>query len=196
MGRILAQFWIMAFLLVFVTTGRVEARGIAGRELAETVTRADKALKLNGVGLREKYYFDIYVLGAYTESGTCDPARMIKDDEVKLLRMEFVRSVPAKRLQAEVRKMVSSRLPVSATDADRQQSESFIAMYDFDVTKETIVELLYVPGTGVTATRDGRPMGAVLPGKSLLETLWSTYVGPDPCCPATRRQLLESCQPM
>jgi hypothetical protein len=192
-GRV-ARVATMILVLAIGWTGTARARSLAGRELAETASRAGKTLKLTGVGLREKYFFDVYVLGAYTESGACEPARMIGDDEVKLLRMEFVRNVPAGRLQAEVRKMVTTRVPDGATDVDRQQSEAFIAMYDFDVTKETVVELLYVPGTGLAATRDGKSMGAVLPGKPFQEVLWSTYVGPEPCCPATKKGLLESCR--
>ena len=170
------------------------ARGMAGRELAETVARGGRTLKLDGVGLREKFLFDIYVLGAYTESGSCDPARMVGDDEAKLLRMEFVRNVPAGRLQSEVRKMVSTRVPKAASDKDRLQSETFILMYNFDVTSETIVEMLYVPGTGTIVTRNGESMGPVLPGKPFQEVLWSTYVGSDPCSPSTKKQILESCR--
>jgi hypothetical protein len=186
-------------LLALVVTGTLamaptaRARGLAGREFEETRTCEGKTLRLTGLGLREKYFFDVYVLGAYTESGSCDPVRMVRDDEVKLLRLNFVRGVPASRMRKEVRSMVSSRLPANSTDADRLQSEAFIAMFDQDVSSGAIFEMLYRPGVGTLVTRDGQPQGAMLTGKPFQEVLWSTYVGPEPCCPSTTKQLLESC---
>jgi hypothetical protein len=188
---------IAAAALVLATTlaggSDASARTFEGREFAETEIRAGRTLHLTGLGMRSKYVFDVYVLGAYTESGACDTARMVRDDEAKLLRLAFVRDVPARRMVKEVRGMVAARVPATASDFDRGQSEAFIAMFDQDVADGAVFEMLYVPGVGTTVTRDGRPQGATLTGKPFQEVLWDTYVGPEPCCPKTKKQLLESC---
>ncbi len=186
---------VAALLLVglAIPSGRARARSLAGHEFEETTVREGRTLHLTGLGMREKYFFDVYVLGAWTESGACDPDRMVRDDETKLLRLTFVRSVPAKRMRKEVRSMVESRIPADADEAGRQQSEAFVAIFDQDVSDGAVFEMLYVPGAGTRVTRDGKPQGATLVGKPFQEVLWSTYMGAEPCCPKTKKQLLQSC---
>lgn len=185
--------WVMVLLLLG-TSGVGIAREGFGRVFPDTLERGGKTLRLSGLGLREKYTFDIFVAGFYTPDGGCDPTRMIRDDDVKLLRQEFVRTVPGKRLEAEVRKVTEPRLPPDATEEDRRQAEAFIAMMRTDVREGTVLEMLYVPGQGTKVTRDGQLLGPPLPGKRFQEILWGSYLGPDSFCPKTRDQVIQSCR--
>lgn len=182
---------VLAGLLASPSAG---GREMSGKSFEESVTRAGKTLKLSGIGLREKYFVDVYVLGVYTVSGGCDASRLVATDEVKLLRLQFVRKVQANRMEAETRKMTMTRLPASLTDQDREQAEAFIRQMTVSVTGDSIIEMLYVPGTGTSVTKDGKSLGPTLTGKPFQEVLWNTYLGPSPCCPKTTKQILESCR--
>ncbi|HOU54075.1 MAG TPA: chalcone isomerase family protein [Myxococcota bacterium] len=183
--------WLLAMVL---WSAVAHAREGYGRVFPDTLERAGKTLHLVGLGLREKYTFDVFVLGMYTEDGACDPGAMIRDDRVKVLRQEFVRTVSARRLEGETRKVTEPRMPPELTEADRQQAETFIAMMRTEVRDGTVIEMTYVPGEGTRVTQDGRPLGPPLKGKRFQELLWDSYLGPESFCPKTRDQVLRSCR--
>lgn len=188
--RRLAVMWLVLGGLTPAASGR-EAYG---RVFPDTLDRAGRTLRLVGLGLREKYTFDVFVLGIYTEDGACDPGAMIRDDRVKVIRQEFVRTVSARRLEGETRKVTEPRMPPDLTEADRQQAEAFIAMMRTEVRDGTVIEMTYVPGEGTRVTQDGRPLGPPLKGKRFQELLWDSYLGPESFCPKTRDQVVRSCR--
>jgi len=165
-----------------------------GRVFPDALERGGKTLRLVGMGLRQKYLFDVFVLGIYTTDGSCDPGSMVRDDQVKLILQEFVRTVSAKRLEEETRKVTEPRMPPDLTEEERQQAETFISMMRTEVRDGTQVEMLYIPGEGTRVSKDDRPLGPPLKGKRFQEMLWQSYLGPDSFCPKTRDQVLRSCQ--
>ena len=67
-------------LLVFLALALpldAPALEIQGHDYPNALTVEGKALKLVGVGLREKWFFKVYTMGAYTESGKCDPTDLV-----------------------------------------------------------------------------------------------------------------------
>jgi len=184
----------MTFLATLCFSLPVTGREGFGRTFPDVVERGGKTLRLVGLGLREKYSFDVFVLGVYTPDGGCDPDAMIRQDQVKMLRQEFVRTVSARRLEAETRKVTEPRLPREMTEEDRRQAEAFITMMRTEVQDGTVLEMTYLPGEGTRITKDGRPLGPTLTGKRFQEILWSSYLGRDSFCPKTRDQVLRSCR--
>ncbi len=189
MKRIAAMMLVAALL-----PAGAAGREAYGRTFPDSLERGGKTLRLVGLGLREKYTLDVFVLGIYTEDGSCDPVAMVRDDRVKMIRQEFVRTVSDRRLESETRKVTEPRMPPDLTEEDRRQAEAFIAMMRTEVRDGTVLEMLYVPGEGTRITRDGHPLGPPLKGKRFQEMLWDSYLGKGSFCPKTRDQVLESCR--
>src|SRR6266436_1500172 len=63
---------------------QVKAREVSGVSMPETVTVADRELRLNGMGVRkEKTFFKTYVVGLYLEKPAPDGRVAIATDEAK-----------------------------------------------------------------------------------------------------------------
>ena len=73
---------------------------VEGNTYPKTVTIEGKTLKLVGAGLREKWVFDVYTMGAYTESGSCNTSTLITANEPKCLRINMLRDVSAEKIGA------------------------------------------------------------------------------------------------
>ncbi len=69
--KTLIRIGVLAVVLVALDVpGR--AAELAGATLPDTVSAGDKTLKLNGMGLRKKAMFKVYVGGLYLESPSKD----------------------------------------------------------------------------------------------------------------------------
>ena len=72
---------------------------LAGVTMPDNVTVGGESLTLNGMGLREKYFIDIYVGGLYVKSKSTDGASIINAEEPKRIHMHFIySSVPADKM--------------------------------------------------------------------------------------------------
>src|SRR5262252_7124110 len=61
------------------------AAELAGATLPDTLAAGDKTLKLNGLGLRKKAVFKVYVGGLYLESPSKDASAILAADQAKAI---------------------------------------------------------------------------------------------------------------
>ena len=71
---------------------------LAGITLPDTLKAGDKTLKLNGLGLRKKTVFRVYVSGLYLESPSKDAGAILASDQAKGIRMHFLRDLTKAQL--------------------------------------------------------------------------------------------------
>ena len=76
-------------LLALLVTTPAMAATVAGVTMPETRSIQGADLVLNGAGLREKYFFDIYVAGLYLPVKTTSSAVVLDGETVKRLEFEF-----------------------------------------------------------------------------------------------------------
>ncbi len=87
-------FVLAAAALAAVVPARpAAAKELAGVNMPETLSVGDKTLKLNGIGLRKKAIFKVYVGGLYLEAPSKDAAAILASDAPKAVRMTFLRDV-------------------------------------------------------------------------------------------------------
>ena len=182
------------FLFCLSVPASVLALSVEGKEFKPTTTVDGKTLKLVDAGLREKAIFDVYALGAYTESGDCDPTKIIKDDELKYLRIEMLRSVKAKTMASTIGDAFNDAIPPDADPNLKSQSATFQGYFKDKAKKNQVIDFTYAPGVGVTIKQDGQQLGPPLTGKEFQEVFWSIYFGPKTCCADVREQILQSCK--
>ena len=71
---------------------------LAGATLPDTLKAGEKTLKLNGLGLRKKAVFKVYVGGLYLESPSKDAGAILGADQAKAIRMHFLRDLTKAQL--------------------------------------------------------------------------------------------------
>ncbi|HQR47488.1 MAG TPA: chalcone isomerase family protein, partial [Thermoanaerobaculia bacterium] len=74
------------------------ARELSGVTMPDTVTVGEKTLKLNGMGLRKKAIFKVYVGGLYLEAPSKDAAAILAADAARAIRLQYVRNVDKKSI--------------------------------------------------------------------------------------------------
>src|SRR4030095_5644754 len=66
---------------------------LEGATLPDTLKAGEKTLKLNGLGLRKKAMFKVYVGGLYLESPSKAAGAILASDQAKAIRLHFLRDL-------------------------------------------------------------------------------------------------------
>ena len=178
---------IASALALLLAVGIAVAGEVAGVQMAPTETADGKTLKLNGMGLRTKMVFKVYVLGLYLENPAKDAAAAIAPDEVKSLHMAFLRSVAGSKV-AETINEGFERNAKAQMPALKARLDKLATMFP-DVVSGDLVVLTYVPGKGTTVNVKGADKG-VIEGKDFSDALLSVWLGANPVQDDLKRLLL------
>ena len=149
---------------------------LAGVTMPDTATVGGQPVVLNGMGLREKYFIDVYVGGLYLPQKTIDSTTAITSDGPKRLTMHFVYKAVTKDQQVESYEEGLKRVPNGVA-----QARSFRTLYEMleDVHSGDRILFDYTPGTGTTVTVKGAVKGTI-EGSGFMNVLWGVYLGSSP----------------
>lgn len=175
------------FALVFALLSPVHAAELSGVQVPDTATVAGQQLVLNGVGLREKMFFDIYVGGLYLPSKTTDWKAAISMDGPKRITMDFVYS------EVGADKLVEAYKEGLAHDASAgAQAANFDKLYGWLETMKAGDKMVfdYVPGTGTTVTVKGQVKGTIAEA-DFMKALWTIYIGDHPPTAALKAGMMK-----
>jgi hypothetical protein len=150
-------------------------------------------LKLWGAGLREKWFFDIYTMGAYSESGNCSAQALMAADETKYIRIDLLREVSSAKMARALRKAFRKNLPTDSSANLKAQVEAFLSYFGQDLAQGVTIELTYVPETGTTMKQNGEQSGEIVVGTAFAQALWSCYFSSKTCCKSLKSQILAHC---
>ena len=160
-------------LLVCGSAKAVEFEGVM---LPNSLTAGGKNLRLNGMGLRTRAVFKIYVGGLYLESNSKDPAKILLADAGKLVQIHFLRDLTRDQLVDDFQHAFER----NARDKTGQR-DAFDRMLTLvpDVWKGDTLTFLYLPGKGTTLQVGDRELG-VFEGKGFASAVFAMWLGPYP----------------
>jgi hypothetical protein len=181
----------LLFVAIPVTAQAVE---VEGKVFDKTETVEGKTLKLIGAGLREKWVFDVYALGAYTESGNCDVKSLISLDEAKYIRLEMLRNVDADKMASSIGEAFDKNMPEGASSTLVQQRKTFQSYFKEEAQKGQKLEFIYLPGKGMTLKQNGKTLGPPITGFDFTRVFWSLYFSDKTCCEDLKEQVLKTCK--
>ena len=150
---------------------------VAGVKMPDTVTVEGKTLKLNGMGLRKKMMFKVYVCALYLENTSKDAAAIITSDQVKRVQLHILRSLQA----AKVTEAIEEGFEKNAKEqmgALKERLGKFSAMIS-DVVEGDQIVFTYVPGKGTAVSVKGAEKG-VIEGKDFADALFAVWLGKSP----------------
>ena len=84
---------ICSALILAILISASTYKSIEGVEFKDEITIGKEKLVLNGLGLREKYWFDLYVAGLYLKNKSTNATEIINNNETKVLRIKMISSM-------------------------------------------------------------------------------------------------------
>ena len=180
--------WLILIGMMLVSAVTV-AKTVEGVNLPDTVSVGDKTLVLNGAGVREKFFFDIYVAALYLPARNKDAGAILDADQPWRMRMNFLYSeVDREKLDKGWEEGFEANVAPDKLPALRDRLKQFEAMF-VTLHKGDEVVMDYLPGSGVHVTVKGVDKG-VVPGADFAKALLSVWIGPEPVTSSVKKRLL------
>ncbi|WP_417886758.1 chalcone isomerase family protein [Zunongwangia sp.] len=157
-------------------TAQVEVGGVT---FPKNYKSADANLVLNGAGVREKLWIDLYVAGLYLEEKSTDADAIIKSEEPMAIKLQIVsRLITSEKMSNAVEDGFEN-----STGGDTKpiatQIKTFMEFFKEEIKKGDIFDLVYKPGTGVVALKNNEKKG-VIKGKEFKEALFGIWLSDKP----------------
>ena len=166
------------------------ARTVADVSIPEQATVGGRTLVLNGAGVREKFFFDIYVAGLYLPRRMSDAQAILDENPPWRMLMHFVYSrVSREKLADGWREGFEENLPAERRAALEERIERFIALFP-ELHKGDEVVLDHLPGQGVVVTIQGRRAGRI-EGDDFARALLAIWLGPQPVTSSLKKALVQ-----
>lgn len=192
MWRTAARSACLAFLAsVTLFTGANDGQpGPPGKHTALNPT-TDADLVLNGAGIRNYLFFDIYRVALYLPQRQSDARQVLHDELPRRVRITLLRDISAERdvefLMAGLEDNNSAE-ELAAIQAPVEQFLNIIRRMG-KVPKGHVVQLDYQPTVGTRIWLDRRLLG-VVPGAAFNRSLLKIWLGENPIAKDLKRALL------
>jgi len=150
---------------------------VAGVQMDQTVTVHGQQLKLNGYGIRKKFFVKVYIGSLYASKHLASAAEAYGDTGSKLIRMNFLHSKVAKEKIIEAfNEGFTNNSPDLAGSAEVKK---FLGLFTADFIHGDVVDLAIGADGSVSASHNGRHLGTVTSPK-LGRAVLAIYLGEKP----------------
>ena len=148
-----------------------------GVTLPGSVEVAGHTLVLNGVALRKKAIFKVYVAGLYLAAKSTDADAVLAADSPRRMVMQFVRDVGKDKMCEAWDEALANNTP----NASAQIKTDFVTLCNYmeDIKDKQQFVFTYVPGTGTEVSVAGKVKGTIA-GKDFADALFKAWIGPKP----------------
>jgi len=172
--RRLSTALLIILLTIILATPSLAAE-LADVMLPDTQTVAGTPLVLNGIALRGKFVFDVYVAGLYLAEKSSDPEAILDKDAPRMMVMHFLREVSAKSINKAWLEGLADNTP-AATPVLKDKFKQLTGMMT-DITDGQAMVFTYAPATGTEIVVGGRSQGFI-EGKDFADAMLATWIGP------------------
>jgi hypothetical protein len=178
---------VLALLSCAALAAVVLAGEVAGVMMPDTVTIEGKTLKLNGMGLRKKVVFKVYVAGLYLETPSASGPAVIKSDQVKRMQLSVLRSLKSSQVMEAIEEGFEKNSKAQM-GALKERLGKFGAMIS-DVVEGDQIVMTYLPGKGTAVSVKGTETGFI-EGKDFAAALFAVWLGNTPVQEDLKKALL------
>jgi hypothetical protein len=167
----------VALVLTLLFASQSTAAEVAGVKLDQTVTVNSQQLKLNGQGIRKKWFVKVYVGSLYASRRLSSGSEALSDSGDKLIRINFLLSKLEKEKMSEA---FSEGLANNAPDLiGSPEVKKFLSLFTADFNKGDVVDLILGADGSVSASQNGKSLG-IVPSTKLARGVLSIYLGDKP----------------
>lgn len=175
------------YTLIFSLFQNVSAASLSNVTIPDEITLQNERLQLNGIGLREKYWIDIYVAGLYLPTKMKDGPSVINANVAKRIHIEFVYSdVPKEKMVEVLEENIQNNQFSAETISSIRKCGSW--MQDF-TTGDTVV-FDYIPVTQTTTIYINEISRGSIASEDFMKAIFAMYVGKYPATEALKKGLL------
>ena len=147
-------------------------------------------LILNGIGLREKFWVDIYVGSLYLSKKTHSVADILSSQKAFRIQMDFVyKEVDKEKLVTAWREGFHKNQEKDVINAISDRMDQIYSFFNQNAVEKDQYVLDYIPGKGTTVSKNRTNLGTI-PGDDFKNALLEIWLGNFPADDGLKRGML------
>ena len=183
---------ILVFLaLAFCFTSSVNSQIRIGKAIFpyEIIVQDSTELKLNGGGIREMLWIDLYSGGLYLSKKMKDAGDILEADESMSIRLDIVSKLVTQEKMIKGVLDGFQKATFGNTKALDDRIAKFIKFFSEPIVKKDVFELVYIKGIGVKAFKNEKFLG-LIEGRDFKYALFKIWLGKEPASMSVKEGML------
>jgi hypothetical protein len=180
---------LLLLMAVVVSSTAVAQKEVGGVVLPASEKYQEHTLHLNGAGVREKLWIDLYAAGLYLDQKNNNAQEILNSDKPMSIKLHIVSKLITSNKMVDAVTEGFENATNGNTAPIQNEINQLLGFFREDIKKNDIFDLVYLPGKGVTAYKNGKERG-VIKGKEFKKALFGIWLSNRPADDGLKEDLL------
>jgi len=167
----------VAFAGIFSMTAQTTE--VAGVKVAQKVTMEGQSLVLNGAGVREKMFMDMYVGALYLPKKSSNSAEIMAGNDPAAIKLTIVSGMITSDKMINAVNEGFENATNKNTAPIKAKIAQFKACFKDEIKKGDVFDMVFVPGKGVVVSKNGKEKG-VIDGADFKKAMFGIWLSNKP----------------
>lgn len=187
MKSLLVSTFLSLMFIMFTSTS--SAKEYAGKTIPDTFNYGGKSMVLNGVGLRKKFFINLYTGSLYLSTKSKDAETIMAEDSPMAIRLSINSSMITPNKMKEATLDGFRKTTQGNTAKIKPQIDQLLKTFDKGVGPGDVYELINMPGSGVHVVRNGSKV-ATIRSPEFKKALFGIWLSNQPIQGNLKQQML------
>jgi len=182
---------LITAICLFLSSMQILAAEVSGVFVdAEIKVENGELLALNGAGLREKFWIDVYVGSLYLPTKSNDVAEILSKPQPWRVQLDFVyKEVAQKKFVETWREGFEKNQSAETLQQLQSRLTTFYEFFDSSTVARDQFWFDYQPGIGTRVSKNQQSLG-VIPGEDFANALLEIWLGNHPADKSLKKAML------
>ena len=181
----------LLLIIIISQTGIIKAQKTVGGVVMPKKQMIGKTiLVLNGAGVREKMFMDLYACGLYLKKNTHNSSTVINSDEHAAIKIHIISSLITSKKMIDAVEEGFKKSTGGKTKAIRKEIEEFKKVFSkTEIQKKDVYDIIYVPKKGTVIFKNGK-IQPIIKGLAFKQALFGIWLCDKPADKDLKKALL------
>ncbi len=149
---------LFAMVTITSTSAQTEAAGVT---LPNSVTFDGEKLALNGVGVREKFWMDMYAGALYLDKKNADANGIVNGNQPMAIKLHIVSKLITSDKMIDAVNEGFENATGGKTSGISKEISQFKSYFSEEIKKNDIFDMVYLPKEGVKVYKNNKLLGTI-----------------------------------
>lgn len=151
---------ILFFAMAFIAVAPAQTKA-GGATIPNNVSFEGEKLVLNGVGVREKFWMDMYAGALYLGNKSSNANSIMNANEPMAIKLHIVsKLISSDKMIEAVNEGFENSTNGNLTPI-KSEIDKFISFFRDEISKNDVFDIVYLPSKGVVVYKNGNERGAI-----------------------------------
>ncbi len=151
-------FLLIAVMGISFASAQTEVGGV---NLPNSQTFQGESLKLNGAGVREKLWIDLYAGGLYLAKKSSDAGAIVSANEPMAIKLHIVSKLITSDKMIDAVNEGFENATSGNTNPIASKIEKFKGFFMEEIKKNDVFDIVFLPSKGVVAYKNNKELGTI-----------------------------------